>query len=315
MSPTAAVSIDVDTLASIYKGTGCRRKGGYSYAEMQMGLQNIIQFFASYDCALTLFMVGDDLNFQQNIQPAKELLKAGHEIANHTMHHTQGFRFLPPAQKRAEIIEMESICKDRLGVKPVGFRSPGWNISDEAGPILKELNYSYDSSVFPTSFMPLLKFSHWLSMRSRPRFDRSTMGQGSYMFAPRQPYRTSGKSLNIVGKDGIVEFPITVSPVLHIPFTATFYLLFGWRIYSAILNSLIRRGVPIHFQFHLSDFVDYTSNEFVDQLPASQQGVYVPKALQMTYPQKEKAFRRMMDVIAQNYTFKRMDQWSKEYDS
>lgn len=150
MSLPAVVSIDVDTLASIYKGTGCQRRGGYSYAELQIGLKNIIQFFAAYECPLTLFMVGSDFQHAQNIQPAKELLSAGHEIGNHSMHHEQGFRFLTPKQKKAEIAEMETICLEKVGVKPVGFRAPGWNIADDALPILKELGYCYDSSVFPT---------------------------------------------------------------------------------------------------------------------------------------------------------------------
>ncbi len=315
MSQAAFVSIDVDTLASIYKGIGCRRKGGYSYAEMQIGIENILRFFASYQCSLTLFMVGEDLDFEQNIPPAKELLQAGHEIANHTMHHAQGFRFLSPEQKRAEIYEMEAICQKKLGTKPLGFRSPGWNISDDAGVILKEMNYLYDSSVFPTSFMPLLKFSHWLSMRSKPRIERSTMGQNSYMGAPHQPYRTSLEKFNVAGDDGIMEFPITISPKFHLPFTATFYLLFGWKFYSKILDGLIKRDVPIHFQFHLSDFVDYTTGEFAEQLPADRQGVYIPQALKMPYAQKEKAFRKIMDVLASNYSFRRMDQWSREHDS
>ena len=312
MSPNAIVSIDVDSLESIYKGIGCRRKDGYSYAEMQIGLDNIIRFFASYQCPLTLFMVGNDLNFMQNVQPAKDALAAGHEIANHTMHHTQGFRFLTTQQKRAEVKEMEEICLEKLGVKPLGFRSPGWNMADDAALILKELGYTYDSSVFPTYFMPLLKLSHWLSMRAKPSIDRSTMGQSSYMFAPLSPYRTMKNKLGRKGKDGIAEFPITVSPFIRIPFTATFYLLLGQQIYFAVLDSLIRQEIPIHFQFHLSDFVDYTIEEFADQMPESHQGVYVPKALHMTVAEKEKAFRKIMDRIAQHFAFKRMDHWSAE---
>ena len=315
MTRNAVISIDVDTLASIYKGAGCRRSAGYSYAEMEIGLENILHFFRQYDCPLTLFMVGNDLKFSQNIQPALELIQNGHEIGNHTMNHAQGFRFLSIQEKYAEIAAMDGICRKELGVKPVGFRAPGWNVSDDAIPILKDLGYVYDSSVFPTIWMPLLKCSHWLSMRSRSRLDRSTMGQNSYISAPTYPYRSSRESLGREGLGGLVEFPIGVSSVLRIPFTATFYLLFGWGIYRDILQGFIRRDVPVHFQFHLSDFVDYTTSEFVDQLPQSSQGVYLPKALHLSYFEKEKAFRRIMELIAENYHFTRMDEWSRRYDS
>jgi len=257
-------------------------------------------------------MVGTDLQHPQNIQPAHDLLSAGHEIGNHSMHHEQGFRFLTSKQKKGEIAEMDAICREKVGVKPVGFRAPGWNIADDALPILKELGYRYDSSVFPTLFMPALKGSHWLSMRAKPRLDRSTMGQNSYMFAPLTPYRTSAVKFGRRGENGIVEFPITVSPLIRFPFTATFYLLFGERIYSGILNELIRRDLPLHFQFHLSDFVDYTTDEFTDQMPSGNQGVYVPKALVLPLDAKIRAFQKMMDKIETHYTFVRMDRWSEE---
>lgn len=308
----AVVSIDVDTLASIYKGTGCRRKGGYTYAELETGIQNIIHFFERYECPVTLFMVGADFQRPQNIQPVRDLLSAGHEIGNHSMHHEQGFRFLSSRQKRAEIAAMDEICREKVGVKPVGFRAPGWNIADDTLPILKELGYRYDSSVFPTFLMPALKSSHWLSMKAKPRLDRSTMGQSSYMTAPLLPYRTSAVTLGRRGENGIVEFPISVSPLIRFPFTATFYLLFGERMYSGILNELIRRDLPVHFQFHLSDFVDYTTSEFADQMPGGNQGVYVPKALLLPLETKIKAFQKMMDKIAMHYTFARMDHWSLE---
>jgi len=312
MTLRAVVSIDVDTLASIYKGTGCYHKGGYTYAELEIGIQNIIQFFKKYECPVTLFMVGTDFQHPQNIQPVQDLLSAGHEIGNHSMHHEQGFRFLSSQQKHAEIVDMDEICREKVGIKPVGFRAPGWNIADDTLPILKELEYRYDSSVFPTFFMPVLKSSHWFSMRAKSRLDRSTMGQNSYMIAPLMPYRTSAVTLGRRGENGIVEFPITVSPLIRFPFTATFYLLFGERIYSGILNELIRQNLPIHFQFHLSDFVDYTTNEFADQMPSGNQGVYVPKALVLPLDSKIRAFRKIMDKIATHYVFVRMDHWSLE---
>ncbi|HVR40845.1 MAG TPA: polysaccharide deacetylase family protein, partial [Thermoanaerobaculia bacterium] len=138
---TAAISSDIDTLASIYKGRGCRRPGGYSFAELRIGLENFSRFLARYDAKATLFMVGSDFLIETNHAPIRAAAAEGHEIANHSMNHVQGFRMLSVAEKEAEIAGMEDVCKSTIGVAPVGFRSPGWNIADDVLPILKRRGY------------------------------------------------------------------------------------------------------------------------------------------------------------------------------
>ena len=101
----AAVSVDIDTLASIYKGQGCRRPGGYTHAEMRMGLENLSRFLETYRVRATLFMVGNDMQVSRNHDAIRAMNIAGHEIANHTLSHAQGFRLLPSEEKEAEILK------------------------------------------------------------------------------------------------------------------------------------------------------------------------------------------------------------------
>jgi len=56
----AAISSDIDTLQSIYGGRGCRRVGGYTFAEFQIGLDNSCRFLERYGAQATFFMVGED---------------------------------------------------------------------------------------------------------------------------------------------------------------------------------------------------------------------------------------------------------------
>lgn len=95
----AAVSSDIDTLASIYKGYGCRR-GSYTYTEMTIGLENFSRFLQTYSIKATFFVVGSDLYHERNTIALQAIAKEGHEIANHTMNHIQGFRTLSPGKKR-----------------------------------------------------------------------------------------------------------------------------------------------------------------------------------------------------------------------
>lgn len=306
--PFGAVSADIDTLNSIYHGRG-RRRAEYTFAEFRMGLENLARFLEPYGVAATLFVVGTDLLVPDNHDVVRAMMAAGHEIANHTHTHAQGFRLLSVDEQERELSQMEDACVAVTGRRPAGFRSPGWNIGDAALPILKRRGYVYDSSVHPMFATPVLKALHWLSTSAYARRDRTTLGQWSYMFAPLRPYRTDGRRLRRRGENGIVEFPLSVVPGLRAPFWATFLLATGVGVFRACYRVLRSAGLPIHYMFHLSDFVDYTRPEFADQMPSSS-GVYVPQALRVPLEKKLAIFRSAMDLIAADYTLTTLERWA-----
>jgi hypothetical protein len=314
LKPNAAVSIDVDTLSSIYKGRGCRRPDGYTFLEFRQGLETISNFFGNYEIKTTLFMVGKDFEYAPNHAAIRAIHNHGHEIANHSMTHPQGFRWLSAEQMEEEIQNMSKACEKVIGMKPVGFRSPGWNIGDSAIEILKRNEYIYDSSVFPTYLMPIMKFSHWASMSSQPRPNRTTMGRWRYMFAPLKPYPTSKRTLARRGADGIIEFPVSVTPILRIPFFATLLLFTGNEFYERLYKTIHSWKLPIHFQMHLSDFVDYSQPELEDQMPERLQGSYVPQALTTSLEKKLEVFSRMMDRISTDYHFLTLKEWASQME-
>lgn len=313
MSPLlAAITSDIDTLESIYKGQGCRRPGGYTHAELEMGLENFARFFEPYGAKATLFMVGNDFRYPENHASIRAMQDAGHEIANHTLTHAQGFRLLSPDEKEAEIAGMEELCKQVTGRRPVGFRSPGWNIGDDTLPILKRRGYLYDSSVHPTSLMPLLKFLHWYSMRSRSGAERTTMGHLKYMLAPAVPYRTTEQCFGRRGRGGLIEFPVTVTPVFRLPFFATFLVSTGLRVFQVSFRALRTLKRPLQFQFHLSDFVNYNHPDLMDQVPQDGAGLYVPHALRMSLEKKLNLFTKVMDTLVQDYHFTTLAEWGRQ---
>jgi len=311
----ACISIDVDTLSSIYKGVGCTRPGGYTFIEFRTGMENLASFFKRYDIETTLFMVGNDFLHKANLGHIQAVHQAGHEIANHSMTHPQGFRWLSNAEKEYEIRSMGQVCQDCIGEQPIGFRSPGWNNDDSAIPVLKKCKYQYDSSVFPTFLMPIMKIAHWHSMSKREKHERTTMGSLVYMFAPIQPYRTSSQSLGKKGEDGLLEFPISVSPVLRIPFFATQLLFSGMKFNQLLYKSMRFAQHSIHFQMHLSDFVDYSLPELADQMPRNGQGSYIPQALHTPLSKKLDVFARIIELIALDYDFYTLKQWAQVFNT
>ena len=306
-----AISSDIDTLHSLYKGHGLRRPA-YSYAEMRVGLENFSRVLDRYGAKATLFMVGHDFLQPANVGAIRAVADQGHEIANHSMHHPQGFRYLMPSEMEAEIAGMEDACLSVTGRRPIGFRSPGWNIGDHAAAILKRRGYLYDSSIHPTSLMPLFKLLHWWNTRSRSGSDRTAMGQLNYMFSPRRPYRSSIVGLGSRGGDGIVELPVTVVPVVRLPFWATFLLASGLGAFKASLRALVATRTPVQFQFHLSDFVDFNDREFADQVPRAGDGVYVPQAMWTPLDTKRELFTRALDLLAEHYEFITLERWARQ---
>lgn len=304
-----AISCDVDTLASIYHGHDLRRTEGYSYDEFRMGLENLCRFLEPYNIRATFFMVGDDFKQPGNTSSIRAVHDAGHEIANHTMTHAQGFRLLSQEDKEAEIAGMEQICEEVTGERPVGFRSPGWNIGDDALPILRERGYIYDSSVFPSILNPLLKFLHWSSMSSRSHENRTTLGHLRYIVAPTRPYRVSEGSLGKRGETTFVELPVTVVPIIRLPFFATFHLATGFEFFKTSFAILKMFKFPIQYQVHLSDFVDYSHPSLSDQVPEGR-GVYIPQALRTPLGQKIEFFRKIFDVLSEDYSFSTLRQWA-----
>lgn len=309
--PNAALTVDVDTLDSIYHGIGLRRPEGYTYAELRMGLENLSRFLERFGIHATLFMVGNDFRIPANHDVIRAVSAEGHELASHTTTHAQGFRLLPPAEKEAELEGMEELCEEVTGTRPVGFRSPGWNIGDDALPILARRGYLYDSSVFPSSLNPLLKALHWRATSLRDPRDRTTLGQLSYMAAPIRPYIAREDTFGRAGAGPLIEFPMTVVPGLRLPFFATFTLATGWGLFERSYRRILRKELPIQYLFHLSDFVDYGHADLEGQVPEGK-GVYIPQALRTPLDAKLDLFGRVVARMAEDYEFVTLRRWAEE---
>lgn len=78
---------------------------------------------------------------------------AGHEIAAHGFVHES-----PVTLTRAEEVDLlarsEEVLMRVAGVRPVGYRSPSWDLSPHTMEILEERGYLYDSSLMADDFHP-----------------------------------------------------------------------------------------------------------------------------------------------------------------
>ena len=163
----AAITIDLDTLNDYAYTYGLKhhRNPDPVYTK---SVPRILKILKKHKIKATFFVVGRDLNVPQHYKIIKRIKSNGHEIANHSFNHHHNFDTLPNRIQKKEIISCHKIVKDKLKIEMAGFRAPGYNISEYSKKVLGEKKYLYDSSVFPTSLLPVLKLSTvFISRHSR----------------------------------------------------------------------------------------------------------------------------------------------------
>jgi peptidoglycan/xylan/chitin deacetylase (PgdA/CDA1 family) len=145
---SVSVSVDVDGSA----GLACRPGGPWEqrltarseHEFVWRGLERVLAVLDAHRTRATFYVPGTTA--QQNPPVFRELLAAGHEIAHH------GHRHLPThtltaAGERDELERGLAALADTLGIRPAGYRSPGWELTPTTLELLAEHQFAWDSSL------------------------------------------------------------------------------------------------------------------------------------------------------------------------
>jgi len=223
---SAAIHVDLDGAQEIFEVHGWQYKGTDDPL-FESGLRNALDFFAANRIRATLFVIGRQLDDPRKRELLREAVRAGHEIASHTMTH-RPLTTLPRGEKRREIVESRDRIGDVLGTEPQGFRAPAFHIDRESLELLAEAGYAYDSSLFPTA-----------------RFARQ-IGVERVQDTPHRPL------------DGyeLLELSLPSAAPLPFPFHPCYSLVLGMTYYRLALRRFRSRGVPMVLLFHLTDFAE-----------------------------------------------------------
>jgi peptidoglycan/xylan/chitin deacetylase (PgdA/CDA1 family) len=85
----------------------------------------------------TFFCIGNRV--AEHPQLAREILRRGHHIENHSLRHLRRFSLLGPAGMRAEISRAQQVIADVTGSLPRFFRAPAGLRNPSLDPVLGEL--------------------------------------------------------------------------------------------------------------------------------------------------------------------------------
>ncbi len=289
----ATVQIDVDGEWVIFQHFGYDVHNPVDRM-YESSLPRFLDLFDQYGIKATLFVVGRDLKIQRRVHLLKEAVARGHEIANHTMNHAEGFSCLPLSKKKAEIYEADTIIKDTLGIAPKGFRAPSNDVDTETLGILQDFGYQYDSSLMATYWGPLIRWVKFFSLRTG-RKDHY-LGRFFHGRAPLFPYHPDPDCIFKKGSMDIIEVPITTMPFFRIPFHvsftfATYALGLGLALFNTGYSLLKHTSLPLNLIFHTNELAD----PFSDKRIRRQLGLNLPLKT------KEMICRHILDHITKDF--------------
>jgi hypothetical protein len=268
-----AVSVDLDEIPNYFRIYGLSDPEGPERTLVyDVAIDRLEAMAKAAAIPLTFFAIGEDLERPQAAMRLARAHAAGYEVANHTLGHRYDLVRLGRDEIRHEVDEGARAIERAVGERPVGFRAPGYTITDEVFDVLRELDVAYDSSVFPCPSYWALKAAAITVIRARGRASHSIVDTPDVLRAPTRPYRT-GRPYWRRG-DGMLEIPIQVTRRLRLPFFGTSITLRGPTVARALARGCI--GEPlINLELHGIDVLD--AGDGLEALRPHQLDVRVPK--------------------------------------
>jgi polysaccharide deacetylase family protein (PEP-CTERM system associated) len=117
-------------------------------SRVEKAMDRMLQLMAERDVKATCFVLGSVA--ERAPQLVRRIADAGHEIASHGYDH-QLIHETDPADFRADVERSKRLLEDVSGQAVRGYRAPSFSLTDWAIPILEEVGFEYDSSLFPTT--------------------------------------------------------------------------------------------------------------------------------------------------------------------
>jgi peptidoglycan/xylan/chitin deacetylase (PgdA/CDA1 family) len=153
MTVRVAITFDLD-LQFLWIGTfrtttlGPLSRGEYG---ARVGLPRVLDLLEREGLASTFFVPGRVAETYPAL--VHEVAAAGHEVALHGYGHER-WADLGEEEEREVLRRGRSALAEVLGVAPVGFRSPAWDLNLWSPGLLESEGFRYDSSLMADDFRP-----------------------------------------------------------------------------------------------------------------------------------------------------------------
>ena len=216
----ASLSLDLDNKWSYLKTHG--DPGWESFPSyLDLVVPRILDLFSQRGLRITIFVVGQDAALRKNHTALRSIADAGHEVGNHSFRHEPWLHAYTEPELEDEIARAEAHIEEATGRRPVGFRGPGFSLSEATLRVLARRGYLYDCTTFPNLLNPLARAYYLartrMSQEERHR-RRALFGSWRDGLRPVKPYRWR------LEKGMLTEIPVTTMPLLKIPMHFSYLL-------------------------------------------------------------------------------------------
>lgn len=143
----AAFTFDVDAESGVlaHNPAGASRMSLMSHQSYGplVGVPRLLRILSRQNVTSTFFVPGFTADTYPDV--VKQIIDGGHEIAHHGYLHEPMQGISPETEARYIDRGLEAL--DRLGVRPVGYRAPWWEMNWHTPDLLIERGFVYDSSL------------------------------------------------------------------------------------------------------------------------------------------------------------------------
>lgn len=253
-----ALSVDLDPVVLYHRIHGLESPDPVAAsALLDLALDRFLDLAAELGAPLTLFVVARELERPSFAERLRRALALGHEIGNHTLDHPYDLVRRSRDEQREQVGGAADAIERTLGVRPRGFRAPGYLMTDQLLEVVRECGHDYDSSVFPSPPYFAAKLAAHAALALRGRRSESIVSGAEMLRAPTQPYRVGRRYFERADArgGGIVELPIQVTRGARLPFIGTALTLSG-ELGARALTRLVVGEPFVNLEFHAIDLLE-----------------------------------------------------------
>ncbi len=272
MKPTCSLSLDLDNLWSYLKTHG--EAGWDEYPTyLNIVVPRVLDFLAQRNLKITWFIVGQDAADPVHAEVLRSITAAGHEVGNHSFHHEPWLHLYSEAEIEDELKRTEDAVLGATGIRPKGFRGPGFSHSPTLLNVLARRGYQYDCSTFPTFLGPLARLYYLATAKGLSPEERAKrkklFGRFTDGFGPLKPFTWN----TLAGP--LLEIPVTTMPLFKVPIHVSYLLyLAGYsravaKLYWRSALQLCRAtGTELSLLLHPLDFMGSDDTDRLGFFPA-----------------------------------------------
>lgn len=238
----AAISLNLDSL-----GWMCGFPGGYRDPSFFQIADRFFDISWYYNFKYSIYVIGKDLEKEENRARVREWSREGHEIGNHSWSHRIDIGATSYQCMYDEIKRAHDIISETVGYQPKGFIAPAWNTSSALRKVLVECGYTYDTSSFPSWLMFPAILKNLYNHRGSRRF---------FEILKREDWFTLiGGRREAHQNEGLFVLPMPTNR-LRIACWHTLGFMVGWELHERILRACLREIDAFYYLVHPADLLD-----------------------------------------------------------